>query len=236
MMRLGWASAQAARYACEQWHYSGSMPASKSVRVGCWEEGQFVGVVIFSQGANLNIGKPYGLKGTQTCELTRVAFCSHKTPISQCVALALRWLKKHSPGLRLVVSYADTEQGHHGGIYQAGNWIYVGMAGGGRQGWLINGRHVRTRAIPVKAFGRGSGSHSTAWVRANLDPNAQPWMGKQKHKYVMPLDRNMRKQVQKLAKPYPRGSSDNGDAPGHQSGEGGSIPTLPLAINHAEDT
>jgi len=38
----------------------------------------------------------------------------------------LRKLKKHAKGLKLVVSYADFNQGHHGGIYQATNWIYVG--------------------------------------------------------------------------------------------------------------
>ena len=42
-------------------------------------------------------------------------------------AIALRLLARHSPGLRLVVSYADPAQGHVGTIYQAAGWTYLGV-------------------------------------------------------------------------------------------------------------
>jgi hypothetical protein len=58
--------------------------------------------------------------------LTRIALTNHKAPVSRIMAITLRKLKKHAKGLKLVVSYADFNQGHHGGIYQATNWIYVG--------------------------------------------------------------------------------------------------------------
>jgi hypothetical protein len=35
-------------------------------------------------------------------------------------------VQRHCSGLRLIVSFADTAQGHHGGIYQAAGWIYSG--------------------------------------------------------------------------------------------------------------
>ena len=114
-LKIDWCSHEAAKHAVVNWHYSGSLPVGKSVKVGAWEDGKFIGVVIFAYGANNNIGKPYGLQQVECCELVRVALANHKTAVSKIVAIALRFLKKHSPGVRLVVSYADTAQGHHGG-------------------------------------------------------------------------------------------------------------------------
>lgn len=52
-----------------------------------------------------------------------------------------------------------------------------------------------------------------------------------KHKYVMPLDDDMRKRIAPLAKPYPkrtRAGSDTTDTPANHAGEGGSTPTPAL--------
>ncbi|MEM7738704.1 MAG: protein Mom, partial [Deinococcota bacterium] len=92
-LKLAWCSYEAAKYACENWHYSQSVPAGKLVKVGVWEDGKFIGCIIFSRGANNNIGKPYQLKQTEICELTRVALTQHKTPVSKMLAIALRMLR-----------------------------------------------------------------------------------------------------------------------------------------------
>jgi hypothetical protein len=52
-----------------------------------------------------------------------------------------------------------------------------------------------------------------------------------KHKYLMPLDNEMRKQILPLSRPYPkRAQSIENDAPGFQSGEGGATPTCALHL------
>jgi hypothetical protein len=51
---MDWATHAAAVYACRHWHYSGCMPAGKTVKVGAWELGRFIGCVIFGRGANNN--------------------------------------------------------------------------------------------------------------------------------------------------------------------------------------
>ncbi|WP_449441465.1 Mom family adenine methylcarbamoylation protein [Serratia entomophila] len=51
------------------------------------------------------------------------------SPVSQILAKAIKFLSAVCPGLRLIVSYADKDQNHHGGIYQATNWIYEGLFG-----------------------------------------------------------------------------------------------------------
>jgi hypothetical protein len=93
------------------------MPASKNVLCGAWEDGKFIGCVIFGRGANNNLHKPFNLDMTQCVELTRVALTQHKSQTSKIVSIAIKMLKKQSPGIRLIVSYADPEHGHVGAMY-----------------------------------------------------------------------------------------------------------------------
>jgi len=45
---------------------------------------------------------------------------------SHVISSSFKWLKKHSPDIKVLISYADPEQQHDGAIYQATNWIYQG--------------------------------------------------------------------------------------------------------------
>lgn len=230
-LRLDWCSYAAAKYAVEHWHYSRSMPAGKLARVGVWEDDVFRGVVLFGRGAAINIGKPFGLFQTQVCELVRVALREHAWPVSRIVRVAVVMLRRAMPGLRLIVSYADTWQGHHGGIYQAGGWSYLGHRCD--RPYRIGGYRVGGELVHPRTLGSryGRGGQSVAWLRANVDPNAEQVMMPEKHKYVLPLDDAMRKQIAPLAKPYPkrpRAESVGSDAPGHHPGEGGAMPTSAL--------
>ena len=198
-LKIDWASHEAAKYACEHWHYSQCLPAGKVVKVGAWEDGKFIGVVLFSRGATPHIASPYGLTQFDVCELTRVALCSHKAPVSRVLSIAIRFLKQCPPGLRLIVSYADKDQGHHGGIYQATNWVYTGLQNADSRGaFIVKGKKVHPRSIGAKG-----GVQSLNWIRQNLDPHATEYITKGKHKYVMPLDDEMRAKIAPLAQPYP---------------------------------
>lgn len=117
-MKVAPCSYKAAKYAVEHWHYSQSLPVPPRTMFGVWEHGKFIGTVIFSRGASPELGRQYGLKQVEVCELTRVALNDHDAPVTQIVAAAIRALREHSPGLRLIVSFADPHYGHHGGIYQ----------------------------------------------------------------------------------------------------------------------
>jgi hypothetical protein len=150
-LRVDWATHEAAKYACENWHYSKSVPVPPLVKVGAWEDGAFIGVVIFSRGASSNLLKPYGLKQNEGCELTRIALKAHRSPVSRIVRLATLFLKKSAPELRLVVSFADPHQGHHGGVYQAGNWDYVGDTSPSQEYWH-NGKRWHSRQVSEKGW------------------------------------------------------------------------------------
>lgn len=194
-LRLDWCSHEAAKYAVEHWHYSKRLPVGKMVRVGVWEDGRFVGCVLFAHGANRNLGSIYGLSMLEACELVRVALADHQTPVSRILSVAFRFLRKVCPGLRLVVSFADPAQGHHGGVYQASGWTYAGKSSGGHE-FLHEGRWKHSREVTSGAFGgkRKIADYST------LPKRSTPG----KHRYLMPLDDEMRAQIAPLAKPYPK--------------------------------
>ena len=123
-LRIDWCSYKAAVFAVKNWHYSKRIPKSKLGRIGAWEDGKFIGVVIFGCGATNSLVRRYGLRPEEGCELVRVALREHKTPVTRIIRIALIFLRRSNPGLRLVVSFADPGEGHEGKIYQAGNWIY----------------------------------------------------------------------------------------------------------------
>jgi hypothetical protein len=213
ILKIDWATHEAAKYACENWHYSKSLPVGKLVKVGVWENGNFIGVVIFGRGANFRIGEPYGLQQTECIELVRVALKTHASPVSKILALALKWVKKQSQKIRLIVSYADSEQGHHGGIYQAANWIYSGRSLGSEK-VFYKGKWVHKRTVDSIL-----GHHRGFPVKKTQG----------KHTYLMPLDAEIKRRILPLRKPYPkRAESIVVDAPTIQAGEGGAEPTSAL--------
>jgi hypothetical protein len=224
-LHLAFCSHEAARHAVMRWHYSRRMPRCKLVKIGVWEDGKFVGAVIFGLGANRHLASPFGLEPTEVCELVRVALAPgrrHRT--SQVVAVSLKLLRRQSPGLKLVVSFADLGQGHVGTLYQAGGWLFLGAS---EQSYLkIHGRVVHPRTVYDRY---GPGGQSVAWLREHVDPKAERVEMAPKLRYVMPLIRSLRRQLEPQAQPYPkRGRSDTSDTPGDQPGEGGATPTRPL--------
>jgi hypothetical protein len=239
-LKIDWCSFDAAKFAVERWHYSGCMPSGKLVRLGAWEDDRFIGCVLFGRGANSDLLKPYGLDQTEGAELVRVALRSHKTPVTRIVAIALRFLVQKCPGLRLVVSFADPEQGHVGGIYQGGGWIYTGRSQSADE-YIVNGKRIHGRSLrALRASDRRAphAKNAEEWARLVLDPNTKKISGSSKHRYLMPLDEGMRRRVSQIAKPYPkkRAGSIVDDAPVVQTGEGGSVPTpaLPRAAAAGE--
>lgn len=197
-LRLDWCSYDAAKYACENWHYSGCMPSGKTVKIGVWENDTFIGVIIYSRGATPNLGKPYGLDQSELCELTRIALTDHETPVTRLMSISRKLLTRKCPGTKLVVSFADPSEDHLGTIYQADNWLYTGTTQSATF-YEIDGDVKHPRSVVAK-YGTSSldnlyrllGQHRVA-------PVEMPG----KHRYLYPLDDDIRERVESLAKPYP---------------------------------
>lgn len=209
----------AAAYAVEHWHYSARMPRGKLVCFGAWDTGKrFLGAVIFGHGAIPEIGEPYGLSQLEVCELVRVALRERQVAkTSAVVAAALRQLRRENPGLRLVVSYADSAEGHLGTIYQATNWLYAGSSVA--DSFRINGERIHGRSVNHRY-----GTKRLDWLRANVDPNVEVLRDLPKHRYLFPLDRGMRRRLATMSQHYPRAVEGSTGAAGLPTGGTGSIP------------
>tara|TARA_Y100000310_G_C20525476_1_gene735796 strand:+ start:306 stop:998 length:693 start_codon:yes stop_codon:yes gene_type:complete len=210
-LNIDFCSHQAAKFAVERWHYSSALPAGKSVKVGVWENGKFVGVCMFGMGAgNCTDGRQYGLKRfAEVAELTRLALYKHETPCTKIVARSIKLLKKQSPKIRLIISFSDRMgQSHVGTIYQAGNWIYTGdFTGDG--GYIVHGKWMHNKSVHQRGW-----KQTLEWLQTNIDPHAKRGATR-KHRYLMPLDEEIKQRILPLSKPYPKRtkSGDDGDHP-----------------------
>lgn len=214
-LHIDFCSNEAATYACKNWHYSKSVPAAGKVKFGVWEDDKYIGVVIYSNGASPHLLTRYNLKHTEGCELTKIALRDHINPVSKMISITLRLLKKHCPGLKLVVSFADTNEGHHGGIYQATNWIYTGKSKGACF-YKYGDRIYHPRAACSNKY-KIKPKHfcEKVWKEG-------------KHRYLMPLTKEMRKQVIHLQLPYPKKEAVEAGDDCDQQNSGGATPTQPL--------
>ena len=68
------------------------------------------------------------LENKNILELTRLYIDDGygKNIESYAISSTFKWLKKHAPNIKVLISYADPEQSRDGAIYQATNWVYQG--------------------------------------------------------------------------------------------------------------
>ena len=222
-LKVSYCGFDALRFACEHWHYSRKAPTAKGIYFGVWEDDEYTGALAFQRSANRHSADIFGLPYNEVLELTRVALTKHVTPVSRIMAIAVRRLHKKMPGLRLLFSYADPAQGHHGGIYQACGWLYTGLSGASST-YVINGREYHQRTL--------TGKKNAARKKARRDvatkrPNSR------KYRYAIGFDTQVKSTLDRMRMPYPkRAGSIDSDVATDQVAEGGAIPTPAL---HSQD-
>jgi hypothetical protein len=215
-MRLEKASRKAIEYACKVFHYAKTVPVNVAGYSVFNDAKEWCGVILFGSGATNNLADPYGLKQGQVVELVRMALNGKQGSTGKALSIALKLIRKDLPLVKLIISYADSEQGHFGTIYQATNWIYTNYSTDGV--FLINGIKTHRRSLNSKY-----GTSSFEQLK-KLGLNPIPVKTKPKWKYIYPLDKSLIPMCKAMAKPYPKkdicDNSINGNAPGFQSGEG----------------
>lgn len=197
-MRLRHATPQEIRYACLNFHYAKAVPACKWSYSVFNDSGEWCGVIVYSSGASPQIGKPYGLFQGEVLELVRVALNGRQKATSEAVSASLRMVRKDARNVRMIVSYADTEQGHLGTIYQATNWKYVGVSKGHAY-YVVNGKRLHSKTVTAKGW-----RQSEKWLRQNVDSSAKVVRGGDKHKYLFFFDRSLQKRISDMFLPYPK--------------------------------
>jgi hypothetical protein len=147
---------QAAAKTIREQHYTASVPSGKSVYVRFGSA-----LVIWSIPANKNIGRFLFGWDAKVWELSRLwAPDGHeRNLLSRAISAAVQVIKQLERPAALV-SYADPNAGHHGGVYRAASWLYHGQSAGSRAYRDSNGRIVARRKFH---------SGSRGWRKAEIE-------------------------------------------------------------------
>lgn len=105
-------------------HYTRSWPAGKSKVI------EYNGaIVVFSIPANYNVAKWLLCAPNRVWELTRLWAPDGHAPNLLTQALSFAVKEFHRFGLAdALISYADPNAGHKGGVYRAASWTYLGQS------------------------------------------------------------------------------------------------------------
>ena len=125
-------------------HYAKRFP-SITYAFGMFEQNELIGIVTYGTPPSSTLRR--GVAGDQyidkILELNRLVLkYNRKNEASKLVSKSLKMLPES-----IVVSFADTEQGHVGFVYQACNFIYTGLSAK-RTDWKIKGKeHLHGQTI-----------------------------------------------------------------------------------------
>ena len=127
-------------------HYAKRIP-SISYCYGLYDINKVLqGVISFGSppSRSLVVGSFNGKYQDDFLELNRLCVEDNleKNSLSFFVSQSLKLLPKP----KVIVSYADTSQNHHGYIYQATNWIYTGLSDK-RTEWRMVGNNKHSKTI-----------------------------------------------------------------------------------------
>lgn len=118
------------RHLVETEHYSKSVNGIKiSFVFSLWFKDELIGCVMYGQMAT-TAWKKFGSKESDVLELRRLVVKRgyDKNISSWFVSKTIKHLKKNTD-TKVIVSYADPFHNHKGYIYQALNFMYIGLSG-----------------------------------------------------------------------------------------------------------
>jgi len=195
---------------CLKRHYAKRIP-SISYAFGLYIDGFLSGVVSYGTPASSSLlkgvcGKEYA---KHVMELNRLIVDenSPKNSASFLVGRSLRMLSKPS----IIVSYADTEQGHIGYIYQACNFIYTGLSEK-RTDWKIKGmEHLHGATIADKSRGQ---ENRAQYMREKYGDDFYLKDRPRKHRYIyfVGCSQKIKDSLRYKVQPYPKGESKRYDS------------------------
>jgi len=185
-------------YLTKEWllkkHYAKRIP-SISYSFGLFENDIMVGI--------MTIGKPasnalcIGVCGIEyskyVFELNRLCVNDglEKNVLSYFLSNCFKLIKDNL----IIISYADTSQGHHGYIYQATNWIYTGKTKERTDIGYENGKHSRHYDKNLDKLNRKNRSSKHRYIY---------FLGKMKQEF--------KEKLNYLTEPYPKGDNKRYDA------------------------
>lgn len=133
------------------YHYLGDR---KGYTIGAKIDDLLIGCITFSSITRKEIAKKQKLCHTQVRELVRMCIHPefHKPNFgSWLMSRAIHFFKEKYPDVKMLISFADTTQGHDGGIYKASNWLFDGETGSSYHYANKNGEKFHKKTIYDRA-------------------------------------------------------------------------------------
>lgn len=193
---------------------------------GLIENGMITGVCVFGQPSPAIQKYAFQERDFKLYELSRLVVQSKsKNAASFLVSNALKQLEAPCA----VVSYADTEYGHSGIIYQATNWMYTGNTVSHDHLYIVDGKRTHSMTLREKGI-----TSPKAWAKENNIQTVKPFP---KHRYfIFHGDKRQKKVMQSKLKyaivdTYPKSEKtmyDSGDDLQISVAEKPSLPLLKL--------
>jgi hypothetical protein len=197
-------------------HYAKRIP-SISYAFGLYVDDELCGIVTYGTPSSSALRK--GIAGEKNSkyilELNRLCFYKQiKNAASFLVSNSLRLLPKPS----IVVSYADTDQGHIGYVYQASNFIYTGLSAK-RTDWKVKGMehlHGQTIADIGREICKKENISRSEYMKRKFGDDFYLKDRPRKHRYIYIVGNSIQKKVllseiKYKQKTYPKGESKKYD-------------------------
>jgi hypothetical protein len=131
-------------------HYTKTFPDSTKYTFAGYINGKIAGIITYGMGVGKNqyLSLLSDLENGEYLELTRL-WSPDGFPKNTETKLISQSIKMLPPEVRLVMSFADGSRGHVGTIYQASNFYFCGMSGGGRMMVTEDGFEQHTRLLGI---------------------------------------------------------------------------------------
>lgn len=137
---------------CKKEHYLKRVPSIVKY-YGLYRGESLMGVITFGIPPSPYLMKMCGDDYSKSVlELNRL-WCKDESPKNSesfLISNAIKLLKKERPDIKVLVSFADTREGHLGYIYQATNWKFTGFSIPGGGSILINGQEYHPKNLNNK--------------------------------------------------------------------------------------
>lgn len=159
-------------------HYLGPCKASGVECFGWVEEDRTVAAAIYADPHAPKIPKGYR-------DLRRLSKKEKMiAPLSKFLSKTLIILKKEK--WDAAITWADQEAGHHGGIYQATNWIYLEPKSyNWNSSYILPDKTIKNHRAVFKELGTTS-----KYKVKKLRPDWEPFLPKMKFRYIYPMQKS----------------------------------------------
>jgi len=170
-------------------HYTGTVPSGKS-----WYYVYDCAIIVFSIPANKNASRWLLGEDNAVVELSRLWAPDGHVPnlLTQAISEAIAALRSAwGTDIKGIISYADPNAGHAGGVYRAASWVYLGQGEDGR-----NWRDSEGNVMPRRKFHSGSTFLRKPEIEAL---GFQQVLLPGKHRFARGLTRQARRRISLMA-------------------------------------